>query len=108
MKNILLISIVFIAGCGYMKGIEASHNRDKLNNLDPGMTSSKVSEVMGKPYKREFYESCEIWFYITDWQPDGYTTLDEMTPLVFENDKLIGWGSRYVDEHIKKYELRIR
>ena len=91
-----------------MKGMEASNNREKLNNLDAGMTTSKVREVMGDPYKRELYANNEVWFYITDWQPDGYTTLDEMTPLVFEDGKLVGWGSRYLDENIKKYELRIR
>jgi len=110
MKKILIVAILagILGGCGYMKGIEASNNRDKLNALDSGMTTSSVRDVMGKPYKREFYQSSEIWFYITDWQPDGYTTSDEMTPLVFVNDELIGWGSRYLDEHIKKYELRIR
>lgn len=110
MKKVLFIVFlgVFITGCGYMKGIEAASNREKLDKLELGMNQETVKEVMGKPYKTEAYELYEIWFYITEWQADGYTTNDEMTPLVFENETLRGWGSKFLDEHIKKYEIRIR
>jgi len=105
---VVLLLVAPLCGCGYMKGMEAASNRGKLHKLEIGMTQDAVMEVMGKPYKREAYESQEVWFYITELQADGYTTLDEMTPLVFENGTLIGWGSKFVDENIKKYELRVR
>jgi len=103
---IFLISL--LAGCGPMKGIEASRNRNRLANLKVGITKAEVREIMGNPYKNEFYENAEIWFYITEWQRDGYTTSDEMTPLVFKDERLIVWGSSFIDENLKKYELRIR
>lgn len=105
---VILLLVAQICGCGYVKGLEAASNRAKINRLEVGMTKDVVREVMGKPYKREVYESNEVWFYVTEWQDDGYTTLDEMTPLVFENGTLVGWGSKFVDDKIKKYELRIR
>ena len=82
-----------------MKGLEASANRNNLNKLEIDMTKEEV---------RELYKAKEVWFYITEWQADGYTTADEMTPLVFEDKKLIGWGSSFIEEDIKKYELRVR
>jgi len=110
MKRIIMLlwCFLFVGGCGPMKGIEASFNRSRLNRLELGMTQDTVKKVMGKPYIREAYELKEVWLYITAWQADGYTTSDEMTPLVFENGILIGWGSRFIDENIRKYEFRIR
>jgi outer membrane protein assembly factor BamE (lipoprotein component of BamABCDE complex) len=116
MKKLMFVMFlgVFITGCGYMKGIEAASNREKLDKLELGMNQETVREVMGEPYKIEACELYEAWFYITEWQGaarplyDSYTTNDEMTPLVFENGILKGWGSKFLDEHIKKYEIRIR
>ncbi|MFC1738558.1 DUF3192 domain-containing protein [Planctomycetota bacterium] len=94
---IFLSGLLLVAGCGAMRGIEATSNRSKLGELDIGMATYEVYTLMGRPYKREAYEGREIWFYITKWKSDGYTTSDEMTPFVFENGKLIGWGNRYSD-----------
>jgi hypothetical protein len=107
MKKIVVVSLLglFLVGCGAMKGLEAASNRSKLEKLDIGMTTYEVQELMGRAYKREAYEGHEIWFYRTEWTPRPE---QEMTPLVFENGKLVGWGSRYIDENLKKYELRIR
>ncbi|MHC4584354.1 MAG: DUF3192 domain-containing protein [Planctomycetota bacterium] len=93
---IILLLSGLLSGCGAVKGLEASANRNQLNNLKVGMTTDQVRAAMGKPYKSEFYGSKQMWFYITEWQSDGQTTLDEMTPLVFENDILLGWGSKFI------------
>lgn len=113
MKKITLlltfsIFICLVSGCGPMKGMTAASNRSKMNKIEVGMNRETVEQLMGKPYKRESYKGQEIWFYITDWQADGYTTMDEMTPFVFENNHLIGWGSGYIDEDLRKIELRVR
>ena len=39
---------------------------------------------------------------------DGAITDDELTPLVFDDGKLIGWGSSFLEVNIQKYEIRIR
>ncbi len=93
---ILLLLSGLLAGCGAVKGLEANANRKQLDNLKVGMTTDQVRRAMGRPYKSEFYGVKQMWFYITDWQSDGKTTPDEMTPLVFENDILLGWGSNFL------------
>ena len=117
MKKILLISIVFIAGCPgspVQTEWEAGKNRKAMISLSPGITKNDVVEIMGKPRKTELYisegDNTEFWFYLIEGTTIHSKRLIETNfiPLVFENDKLIGWGSRYLDEHIKKYELRIR
>ncbi len=41
---------------------------------------------------------------------DGAITDDELTPLVFDDGKLIGggWGSGFLEVNVQKYEIRIR
>ena len=117
MKKILLIWLVFVAGCSgspIQTQSEAEKNRKAMISLSPGITKNDVLEIMGKPRKTELYiskgDNIEYWFYLIE----GTTIHDRrmietnFTPLVFVNDELIGWGSRYLDEDIKKYELRIR
>ena len=108
-KGIIIILLLsgLLAGCGAVKGLEASANRSQLDNLKVGMTTDQVRAAMGKPYKSEFYGSKLFWFYITEWQSDGQTTPDEMTPLVFENDILLGWGSNFLSSS-RRYRLRTR
>lgn len=109
MKKAILILLLLsglITGCGATKGIEASINRNQLDKLNVGMKTDQVRRAMGKPYKSEFLGSKQIWYYITEWQSDGKTTMDEMTPLVFENNVLLGWGHNFLSGNSRRYRSR--
>ena len=111
MKKAILILLLLsglMAGCGAVKGLEASVNRRQLDKLKVGMTTNQVRRAMGKPYKSEFYGPKQIWFYFTDWQSDGKTTMDEMTPLIFENEILLGWGHSFLSGDVRRYRSRRR
>jgi len=117
MKKIIFISLVFVAGCPgspIQTQSEAKRNRKAMISLSPGITKNDVLEIMGKPRKTELYiskgDNLEFWFYLTEGTTIRNRRMIEtnFTPLVFENGKLIGWGNRHLDEHIEKYELRIR
>ncbi|OGV47790.1 MAG: hypothetical protein A2X49_08375 [Lentisphaerae bacterium GWF2_52_8] len=89
-----LSTIAFLlSSCGYFSSAD---NREKLRSLSVGMTKQEVIKIMGEPNKNEVYNTPDIWFYYTNpkWS-DGAVTRDECTPLVFENDRLAGWGSDY-------------
>jgi outer membrane protein assembly factor BamE (lipoprotein component of BamABCDE complex) len=111
MKRTFILCMIFTAlsnGCGPMKGFNAAANRDKIQNISVGMTKEQVKQIVGKPYKTEVYGTNEVWFYITEWKPDGRTTNDEMTPLVFDKGSLIGWGQAFLVEQTKRYEISIK
>ena len=99
------------------------------------MTKSEVNDIMGvdrtddtdiytimgykstksvtNPYRTEILKAkdqlFEIWYYYTDIKrQDGAITDDELTPLVFCENKLIGWGNQFLNDNIRKYELRLR
>ncbi len=71
------------------------------------------SEVINNPYRTSGFvaenKMYDVLHYWTDVKRrDGVITDDELTPLLFENGKLIGWGRELVDTEVKKHEVRIR
>ncbi|MBV1908230.1 MAG: DUF3192 domain-containing protein [Kangiellaceae bacterium] len=78
-----------------------SHQRDNLstiNQLEINDSRSSVVEQLGAPDFSEAFErngdSYRVLFYRTQHRhSDGETTKDETTPLVFRDNKLVGWGN---------------
>jgi len=75
------------------------------------------------PYKSEMYQAgdnvLEVLYYYTDkkhgtkvgpygWSQATQVTDDELTPILFEDGKVIGWGSSALRGSIQKYEIRVR
>ena len=93
--------IVFLmAGCATWQ-MKMEKNNDNLLTLEMGMSKQEVIGVMGRPsfneaYKSLYGKSVIILFYYTQrkWA-DGSETKDECTPIVFENDELVGWGDEF-------------
>lgn len=113
-----------------------SNNRAHLSSLHVGMTKDEATIIMGtegksmcltpgplficmgselinNPYRTTGFKmddkAYDVLYYWTDVKNlDGAITDDELTPLIFENGKLIGWGRELVDSTLKKYELRVR
>lgn len=116
-------TLIYISG-GCAEGLRSS-NRQNLMKLSIGMSKEEVLKIMGtrthltdagtinNPYRNETLQGkdkvFEVLYYYTDRKrADGAITDDELTPLVFDNDKLIGWGQSFLDANIKKYEIRFR
>jgi outer membrane protein assembly factor BamE (lipoprotein component of BamABCDE complex) len=73
--------------------VERYLNTENAKRLQIGMTKEEVYKLMGEPLLYEQYSEPNIWFYYTDWDwADCAKTKTECTPLVFENDKLVGFG----------------
>jgi hypothetical protein len=65
------------------------------------------------PYRREILQGkdkvFEVLYYYTDIKKlDGAIADEELTPLVFDNEKLIGWGRSFLETNVQKYEIRFR
>jgi outer membrane protein assembly factor BamE (lipoprotein component of BamABCDE complex) len=72
-------------------------NRKIISELVIGTERANVLERMGTPNFSEAFvkeeQQYSVLFYRTHHtDSDGSTTKDETTPLVFKDDKLIGWG----------------
>ena len=132
MKKIflLLVLVLFLAGCATLPEIRAK-NREGLLKLSLGMTKEQVLNLMGtktikvydnwgnlvevinNPYKTETLKgkdkTFEVWYYYTEIKKaDGAISDDELTPIIFDEGKLIGWGWSFFEDTAKKYELTIK
>lgn len=72
-------------------------NREIISNLQIGTERGQVLSLLGAPNFSEAFikDDAEIrvlYFRTQHRHADGDTSKDETTPLVFKNDKLIGWG----------------
>ena len=103
--------------------------------LSIGMPKSEVEKAMGRnsdsgnevygakfvgsikvsnPYKSEILRGkgddiFEVWYYYTDLKRnDGAITDDELSPVVFEGGKVIGWGQGFLNDAVRRYEIRVR
>ncbi len=137
MKKVISVFVLcaLLGGCysDTLTGFR-NKNRKNLTKLAIGMTKQEVMGIMGdetaektftnlvgkriflsatNPYRIEILQAkektFEVLYYYTDVKKDDDAiTDDELTPMVFDNDKLIGWGQSFLDANIKKYEIRFR
>jgi len=95
----MFVAVVLVGCAGLEKARLGKKNRDKLSSLSIGMERSRVLGEMGKPWKTEAYakggSTYIVLYYVTSHIPDGKDTDKEMTPLIFKDDKLQGWGNRF-------------
>jgi hypothetical protein len=123
MKKAAIVSVLFVLAAGCTSSLDRvrAANRQNLLKLSVGMPKEQALAIMGhksgggrfgeptvnSPYKSEILLSgdrtFEVLYYYTDVKSVVYTanpptiTDDELTPLVFENGKLIGWGINFLE-----------
>jgi Protein of unknown function (DUF3192) len=113
-RGSILAIVLVLAACSNFYVDTASSlreaNKQNLKKLSVGMQKPTVMEIMGtepskgvfmwidNPYRSESLTAkdgrrYEVLYYYTDLkQRDDKITDDELTPLIFENGKLVAWG----------------
>jgi hypothetical protein len=119
MKKIsFLLLVSLILGCTSASEQIRIKNRENLLRLSIGMGKFEVLQIMGtqtvesinNPYKVETPKGedgalYEVLFYHTELKnKDGLISDDELTPIVFKDDKLIGWGWAFLNEIVPNYQ----
>jgi outer membrane protein assembly factor BamE (lipoprotein component of BamABCDE complex) len=113
MKKAMILSVLacFLNGCGEpcncgsIFGIETC--RKNLAKLNVGMTKEQAREAMeGEPYRVEARGQTEWWLYATEL-PRWRSESEFLTPLLFEDGKLVGWGKNYWTTREQKYDVKI-
>lgn len=129
-----LVFVLMIGGGCQTISTATAVNRENLLKLTIGISREEALEIMGtedfiatywpggglvlevtinNPYRSEILQgkekTFEIIHYVTDVKrDDGAITDDELTPLVFDDGKLIGWGWSFLEANVQKYEIRMR
>lgn len=122
MKKLILISLLAITLAGCVSSLERTRtrNRENILKLSVGMAKSQVTRIMGtktaggrfgetrvnNPYKSQIIQPAaikyEVLYYYTDLDSTIYSanpsfiTDKDLTPVVFEDAILIGWGKDFL------------
>ncbi len=113
MRKILVVSLCFcLIGCAtWPSGI--SKTRDKLLEIEIGMSKNEVITIMGRPYKREAYTisegaTMEFLIYLTEYTYSGRIPDEDTTPICFLNGEVNGWGRNFYHQQKKQYEIEVK
>jgi len=109
MKKLLVVLLCLgLVGCA----LTASITRDKLTRLTLNMTTDQVKQIMGEPFSTETYLANDgktnlIWNYRTQYSTDDYGIRhQELTPLIFKDNVLLGWGNNFYDQLIQPNKVK--
>ena len=115
----LAASVVLLTGCVNPYAIMRDDNRAALSSVEMGMGKSEVQRIMGirsaegfagrfeNPYKREALKGTdgvayEVLYYYTQ-QMAGKSQESGLSPVVFQDSKVVGIGWRALDGSNLKY-----
>jgi hypothetical protein len=107
----------------YLNAVEA--NRANVQSLRLGMNASELDSAMGRgelvhyrairlanPWRSEAFRledgtNVAILYYVTERQHRYRIAADEeLTPVILENDVLVGWGWSFVNRNLERYQVR--
>ena len=100
-----------LSGCGEPCNFDSIFGidtcRKNLAKLNVGMTKEQAREAMeGEPYRVEAQGQTEWWLYATE-PPRWRSESEFLTPLLFEDGKLVGWGKSYWTVKEQKYDIKL-
>jgi len=132
----LLALVAMVSGCAGPLTLsqETARTREKLLDTFIGMPKEKVVNIVGtepkkvidptasngqtfatisNPYRSETIQgngkNLEVVYYVTDDKDrDGTISNEELTPLIFDDGKMIGWGWGYLVSDDQKFEITIK
>ena len=132
MKKAVFLTMILLLCVGCSSNVDKVRtiNRQNLLKLSVDMEKAQVLEIMGNaraggqngeptinsPYKSEILQgenrTFEVVYYYTDIKNTLYNTVvtvnnEELTPLVFDQGRLIGWGWQFMNENMKKYGVNL-
>ena len=123
-----LAAFVVLAACGphYVRAYRAAvaENQNATKDLSLGMPASSVRSLMGDgdliqykkiyfidPWRSESYQLTDgtdvlILYYLTEPARKYYHPDDQaLTPIVLENDRVVGWGWTYLRSNTERYRV---
>ena len=127
-QSLVLMSLMLLGiscwGKGYIVAVE--ENRTRMSRLALGMSPDDIDRVMGvgtqfaykkarvtNPWRVDSFGlengmAVRIQYYLTE-KPRRITRPhdDDLTPVVFEDDRVVGWGWPYLRRMTDRYQISV-
>lgn len=73
-----------------------------------GMTKRQMIDLLGKPDSIEIYKKSdltreEVYIYVRSYQPS-----EEKVPVCLVDNRVVGWGKSFYEDHISPDDIRIK
>lgn len=112
--RVAFLLFIFLQSCMPNQSLStasaAEINIENLARIQKGMTQIEVLKIMHQPYSDTVVlmdnDTYDVWFYVTEPTVLGQSRMVplNLTPLVFKNGILIGWGHPYYN-YLKNRQL---
>jgi hypothetical protein len=105
MKNFVIIGLCLsLIGCAH------ASNQIVKPFVEPqyGMTKQQMFDLLGKPgsvevYKKSDQTRMEFYIYVRKYQSS-----QENVPVCLIDNKIVGWGKTFYEDHRSQDDIRIR
>lgn len=107
-KNRSLISCYLIIGLSLCLAGCAGNMVKPFVNPQYGMTKQQMLELIGTPGSIEIYKKTDesrVEFYIYSRK---YGSSQTIVPVCLINNKVVGWGKSYYEDHVSQDDIRIK
>jgi hypothetical protein len=104
-RKFLIIGLCLnFIGCAYL------FDRQNKPFIEPqyGMSKQQLMAMLGRPegieiYKKTDLTRVEYYFYIKK-----YPTYQEKVPVCLIDQKVVGWGKTFYEDHVSQDDIRIK
>jgi len=105
MKRFLIITL-----CLSLLGCASMSNKQQKPFVEPqlGQTRQQLMDMIGKPQTIEIYQrpdKTRIAFYI---YVRKYQSSQEKVPVCLIDNKVVGWGRAFYEDHVSMEDIRIK
>jgi len=105
MRKFIIIGLCLsLIGCAETSSL----NTKPFTDPQYGMTKAQMIALLGKPESIQIYKKTDetrVEFYIYARQ---YQSSQEKVPICLINNKIVGWGKTYYEDHIDQDDIRIK
>jgi len=103
-KYLIIILCLSLFGCAQ----NPNYVEKPFSEPQYGMTKKQMIDLLGKPesieiYKKSDLDRIEFYIYV---RSNGST--QEKVPVCLMNNKIVGWGETYYEDHISPDDTRIK
>jgi len=105
LKNILIVGLCLgLAGC-------ASVSDRQIKPFDApqyGMTRRQLTDTFGKPDSVEIYQKTDKTRVEFDTYVRVFQNSEEKVPVCLIDNKVVGWGKTFYEDHISTDDTRLK